>query len=461
MIRTTRKLARIDRQGLSLAVVFALACPLRAAPQAEEPKRPAVQVDAETFAAIERLLTPPATAGKVDPQSISAAIAKLGEPAIPVVTALLAGEVDAAWFVPGTLEEAVQPLALERRTEILRAALAGLPSAAVLAHVEERLAAEPEMDVRLMLAGVLGGIPQRQAFELLLALIDGIEPIHLRRSYVQGSVEGPISDHLRSDPGLLEQLDQRSFRADAALLGVYARAVGSVHSARGVETLAGWVGRDAEADAVILSQLGRAAGDGGLAISPESLSVVRRCAVSSDLQVQRAALVALGRLRDSESFETLVRILEEGASLAAISAQWSLVRICDVDLGSQAQAWKDWRERETTWWNERAPELIDALHGEQSGPVMQAMALLLRHPLQRHAVADVLGPMLAHTDEHVARAACAALARLESSHAVPWLVEALSRPDPELRRIAGESLARLTGLALPPDPLVWAKVLAS
>jgi HEAT repeat protein len=461
VIGAPRTFVRSDRQGLSLAVVIALACPLRAAPQSDGREPSAAHVDGATFAAIERILTPPATAKRADPQALSAAIVQLGVPAIPVLVALLAGEVDAAWFVQGTLEEPVQPLVLERRSEIQRAALAGLPAAEVLAHVEERLAAGPEMDVRLMLAGVLGRIPRREAFEVLLSLVDGIEPIHLRRSYVQGSVEGPISDHLRGDPGLLKQLDSRAFRADAALLGVYARSVGAVHSARGVELLAGWVGRDSEADAVILSQLGRAAGEGGLAISPEALAVVRRSAVSTDLQVQRAALVALGRLRDGDSFETLVRILEEGASLAATSAQWSLVRLCDVDLGLQAQAWKDWRERETTWWNERAPELIDALHGEQSGVVLQAVAQLVRHPLHRHAVADVLGPMLAHTDEHVARAVCAALASLESSRAVPWLVEALSRPDAELRRLAGAGLTRLTGLALPPDPLVWSKVLAS
>jgi len=143
------------------------------------------------------------------------------------------------------------------------------------------------------------------------------------------------------------------------------------------------------------------------------------------------------------------------------SARWSLTRICGVDLGDQPQAWKDWRDRENAWWSERAPALIDSLHADQVGIVLQSMAELQRRPLHRHAVADVFGPMLAHHEQNVARAACTAIARLESSRAVPWLLEALSRPDPELRRIAGESLVRLTGLDLPPDPLAWAKLLAS
>lgn len=462
MIGTPRSFARFDRQvALPLAVVFALGGPLHAAPQAGVSAAAAVQLDAELLGAVERILTPPATEKQVDPQALSAAIVHLGAPAIPVVLAMLCGEAEAAWYVPGTLEEPIQPLALEQRDEILRAALAGFDPRAVLDHVRERLAREPDLDLRLMLAGVLGRMPERAAFELLLDLVHGIESIHLLRSYVQGSVEGAITAHLTRDPGCLPALDKRAFRADAALLGVFARSVGATHSSRGIEVLAGWVGRVDEADAVILTQLGRAAGDGGLAITPESMSVVRRNAFAEDLQVQRAAVVALGRLRDSESFESLVGVLEGGASLAATSARWSLTRICDVDLGAQAQVWKDWRERENGWWNERAPAVIENLHSEQTGLVLQAMAELQRHPLHRHAVAEVFGPMLAHTDENIARAACAAIARLESSRAVPWLLEALSRPDPELRRIAGESLTRLTGLALPPDPLVWAKLLAS
>lgn len=462
MIGIPRGCARFDRQvALPLAVVFALGGPLRAAPQSGAPAEIAVQLDADSFGAIERILTPPATQTKLDPEALVAEIVQHGPSAIPVVVAMLAGEVEASLFVPGTLGDPVHPRALEKRSEVLRAALAGLPGPTVLAHVQERLAASPGMDLRLMLAGVLGGMSERTAFRVLLELVDGIESIHLMRSYVQGSLEGALTAHLRRDPALLQELDKRAFRANAALLGVYARSVGSTRSSRGVEVLAGWLGREADADAVILTQLGRVAGDGGLAISPESMAVVRRSASSSDLQVQRAAVVALGRLRDAESFETLVEVLEHGASLAAGSARWSLAQICDLDIGAQAQAWKNWRERENAWWSERAPALLDALQGDQEGVVLQAMAELSRHPLHRHVVAEAFGPMLAHADEHIARAACAAIARLESSRAMPWLLEALSRPDPELRRIAGESLVRLTGLALPPDPLVWSKLLAS
>lgn len=453
---------RTDRRGLlSLAVVLALGGELRAAPQSGAPALPAVQLDPATFAAVERILTPRASEPQVDPQSLGAAIAQLGPAAIPVVVAMLGGEAEAVAFVPGTLEEPVQPQVLESRTSILRTALAAFPARDVLAHVEQRLAADPGMDVRLMLAGILGDIHGTEAFERLLALVDGIEPMHLLRSYVQGSLEGPLVAHLVRDAGRLAELDRRAYLAGPELLGVYARCVGSTHSVRGVEVLAGWVGRAASADHVILTQLGRAAGDGGLAISPGAAAVVRRSIAADDLQVQRAAVVALGRLRDAESFESLVAVLETGLSLASSSARWSLTRICDVDLGDQAQAWRDWRAREEAWWSERSPEVLDRLHSETEGLVLQALAELQRHPLHRHAVAELLGPMLAHADENVARAACTAIARLESSRAVPWLVDALSRPDPELRRIACESLARLTGLALPPDPLAWAKLLAS
>jgi HEAT repeat protein len=462
VIGTPRNRARLDRRGLlPLAVVLALGGPLRATPQGADPAAPAVQLDVEALAAVERILTPPASAPKVEPKAVVAAIVQLGPPAVGVVVALLGGEIGVAHYVPGSLEEPVQAHVLELRTEILRAALAGFRPADVLAHVDQRLAAEPGMDVRLMLAGVLGAMPEMAAFERLLALVDGIEPIHLMRTYVQTSVEATIAAHLARDARCLAELDRRAFRAGPELLGVYARSVGSARSSRGVEVLAGWLGRDAQADAAILTQIGRAAGERGVSISSGAAAAVRRHALAEDLQVQRAAVVALGRLRDVESFETLVAVLEHGPSLASTSARWSLSRICDLDLGDPPQGWKDWRGREEDWWAERSSAVLESLHSDQESLVLQSMAELLRHPLHRDAVAEILGPMLAHTEANVARAACAALARLESARALPWLLEALAQPDPELRRLACETLTRLTGLALPPDPLVWAKQLAS
>ena len=462
MSDSARGFARLDRQvALPLAVVFALGGSLRAAPQDEGAEASAVQLDAEVLGALERILTPPATQAGVDPKLMTKAIVELGPPAIPVLVALLAGEVDAACFVPGTLEEPVHPLALAERTAILRAALAGMPRGAVLAHLGQRLDGEPTLDLRLMLAGMLGDVADDRAFALLLSICEGVEPIHLQRSYVQGTLEPALAAHLVREPALLGDLEKRAFRVDAAVLGVYARAVGLTHSSRGVELLAGWVGRDPESDAVVLSQLGRVAGDGGLAVSSAALGIVRRNAASSNLQVQRAALVALGRLRDTEAFEPLVELLGSGSSLAVSSARWSLVRICGEDLGGDPQAWSAWRERQLTWWNEQAPARLEALHDEEPGIVLQAVAELLRHPLQRHAVAEAIGPLLGHSDERIARGACSALGRLDSSQAVPWLLDALTRADPELRRLAAQGLARLTGLDLPPDPLVWTRVLAS
>lgn len=465
MSADSRDFVRRDRRvALPLAVALVLGAPLRGSvqdPATERPQPSAVQLDAEALAAVERVLTPPASEEEVDPQAMAKAIVALGAPAIPVVVSLLAGEVEASAVLPGTLDQPVHPRALEARSEVLRAALAGLPRGAVLAHVGQRLGAEPGLDLSLMLAGILGDIPDDRAFELLLQISEGIEPIHLMRSYVQSSLEPALANHLVREPRLLADLDRRAFRVDAAALALFARAVGRTHSARAVEVLAGWVGRDPASDAIVLTQLGRVAGDGGLAASASALGIVRRNAASSDQQVQRAALVALGRLRDPEAFEILVGLLETGSSLASSSARWSLTRICDVDVGASAQPWREWRERETTWWEAQAPTHIEALHSEEPGVVMQAVAELLRHPLQRDQVAEALGPLLGHSDERIARAAAAAIARLDSARAVPWLLEALSRPDPELRRLAASGLGRLTGLVLPPDPLLWSKVLAS
>jgi HEAT repeat protein len=459
--RNLHERAQLGRQvALPLAVVLALGGTLNASTQEGQTPPAVVQVDNSAFRAIEAILTPPATGAKPQPEKMAAAIAALGQPGLTVVVAMLAGDVAASPYVQDSLDEPVHPLALEQRTEILTRALAGFPRGMVLEHLAERLQGEPNMDLRLMVAGWLGELDDPRAFAMLLELVGGIEPIHLMRSYVQGSLEGALSAHLARRSSALAELAAAARDADPAKLAIFARAIGATHSSRGIEQLIDWLGRDLESDVVLLNQIGRVAGEGGLAVSDASEDLVRRQLLSEDPQVRRSALVAIGRLRDEQAFEDLLVVLGE-EPLSANSALWSLKRICGVDFGRDAEAWKAWREREKQWWTERGPQLVASLHSEQPGVVLGAVSELLTHPLHRHEAAEALGPLVVHTDPHIARGVCVAIARLESSRAVPWLVDALMNPDPELRRLAGEALRSLTGLDLPAEHLVWSRILAS
>ena len=208
------------------------------------------------------------------------------------------------------------------------------------------------------------------------------------------------------------------------------------------------------------TQIGRALGAGGLAVPPSTLAAVRSKILADEPDVRRSAIVAAGRLRDEAAFEDLVRMLVDQPQLVSASARWSLHAISGVDLGAEGQAWLDWRERELTWLSEQAPALLEDLQSQVPGVVLAAVSEALRHPLHRHVVADALGPLIAHADPGVARSVCVAIARLDSSHSVPWLLAALQQPDPELQGHAAKALRRLTGLDLPPDHEAWSRALS-
>jgi HEAT repeat protein len=377
-----------------------------------------------------------------------------------VLVGLLAGEIEPPVTVPGTEDGPVHPLALEQRTPVLRETLACLPANAVLEHLSTRLESNPETQVRLLIAELLGGIEDPDACQLLISLIEGLEPLELRRRYVQETLEGALAAHLLRAPDAIDLVWQSGFDAPAERLGIFARAVGATRTAHGVDLLADWLDTHPDADAELLTQIGRALGAGGLAVPPSTLAAVRSKILAEEPDVRRSAIIAAGRLRDEAAFEDLVRMLTDQPQLVSASARWSLHAISGVDLGAEGQAWLDWRERELIWLSEQAPALLEDLQSQTPGVILAAVSEVLRHPLHRHVVADALGPLIAHADPGVARSVCVAIARLDSSHSVPWLLAALQQSDPELQSHAAQALRRLTGLDLPPDHDAWSRALS-
>jgi HEAT repeat protein len=464
----SRRLADARRSAaallLSVAAIQASGARAQVAGGEDPPSTPpadtAPAVDAGALGAVARVLAPPADGPAPDAAAMAAAICELGSPAVPVLVGLLAGEVELAESVPGTADGAVHPAALEQRAAVLRAALECLPSGAVLAHLGSRLQHGPQAGTRLWIAGLLGGIDDPRACEQLLELIEGLDALALRPRHAQETLAGALAAHLVRQPEALDDVWPSGPGVPPERLVVFARALGAVRSTRGIDLLASWIGLQPEADGELLEQLGRVAGEGGLAVTPEALAAVRSRLGAGEPDVRRSAIVAAGRLRDEEAFEELAGMLADPSELVASNARWSLQEICGVDLGTEGQAWLDWRERERAWLAEQAPALLEDLSSDVPGVVLAAVAEALRHPFHRHALAEALGPLCIHPDPWVARGVCAAIPRLESARSVPWLLAALRQPDPELQGHAAKALQRLTGLELLPEHDVWAAALS-
>jgi HEAT repeat protein len=451
-----------------LLLLVAFAPETRAAgaqPGSQEPLSPtAVEIDAAALAEVSALLAPPADRDAPEPAATVEKLCGLGARAAPVLVGMLAGEIEAPLVLPGTTpgaeERPVHPLALEQRPQVLREALACLPPSAVLEHLATRLESGLDWQTRLWIADLLGRLEDPEACVLLVDLVEGFEAVELRRRYVQETLERALVAHLVRAPETLDVVWESGFDAPAERLGLYARAIGATRTSHGIDLLADWLDMRPEADVELLTQIGRSLGAGGLAVPPATLDAVRSKLQAQEPEVRRSAIIAAGRLRDEAAFEDLVRMLADQPELVSASARWSLKAIAGMDLGADGQAWLDWRQRELAWLEEQGPAVLEDLQSKVPGVVLAAVTEALRHPLHRHVVADALGPLLAHPDPAVARGVCVAIARLQSSHSVPWLLAALKQADPELSSHAAQALHLLTGLDLPAEHDAWSRALS-
>ena len=78
-----------------------------------------------------------------------------------------------------------------------------------------------------------------------------------------------------------------------------------------------------------------------------------------DPSTQATAIEALGRLRDADSIEFLISLLDEEDERVTHAAHASLVRLCCQDFGLSARKWNSWVSRHRT--SHRVEWLIDGL----------------------------------------------------------------------------------------------------
>ncbi len=78
-----------------------------------------------------------------------------------------------------------------------------------------------------------------------------------------------------------------------------------------------------------------------------------------DSSTQATAVLALGRLRDADSIEFLISLLEESHEEVVQAAHASLVRLCCQDFGNSARKWSTWVSKNRT--SHRVEWLIEGL----------------------------------------------------------------------------------------------------
>lgn len=412
------------------------------------------------------ILQPAALGSAPEIEKLGVMIHGLGQEALPVVVGILCGElVDPRTIVRDEDDEQAEPIllpqTLEHQRQILRSALQRWPS-------DERLQVlvsqgrSGELDRKLAVMELIGEVEGAEAVPALFEVLSGVESLHFESPHFHASMVAALSKTLRSDPLGYAALEKQMPEALPEVLRLVASALGETGSQRGLPILTELVGRDRDTDLVLLRVMGEIAESSPDEPPVEMADLMRSMLFSDDEQIARTAAVGLGKLNDLDSIPLFIQMLDDAGSTRALTALWSLRHMSGGDLPAEPKAWSEWFEGEKTWQLEEGPTLYQALESEDLALVGGALSKLGAHHLYRHESASRIGPMLSSENTDVVRAAIAALQRLGSRRAVPWLVDALeAASDAQQRQLLTSALCSLTGLQLDPDSSAWQAALAN
>lgn len=407
---------------------------------------------ADLSAEVWRILSEP---GESEGEPVHAKrLAALGPSAIPAIVASLRGECEPpAELAPG-------PELLQAWDRALADSLMLFESRHVVEHLRVRCAAQEDPAFDLFAAELLGRLPHESAFDALLELAQGLDPLARRGRQTERVFTGALASQLALGGERLRTLQSFGRRADTATLTFIAPCL-SACEARQLALLTRWLGRDAELDTALLGCLDASLREAHGQVDVVLLQAVRGSLASLDPRVQRSAATVAGHVRDFDAVDPLLGLLESPDARVRAAVRWSLGELAGRDLGASELDWRAWYQGELEWWDARSAELFSALAGEQSAAMHEALIELAEHPLFRHKAAVGMGPLLVRDDPVLATTTCGILLRLESDRALPWLLDALAMPDDGRRPTVHSALKRLTGLDLPAESRTWRAALES
>ena len=254
------------------------------------------------------------------------------------------------------------------------------------------------------------------------------------------------------DPSALPTVVATRSLVPTPLLAALARALGTSRDERALEGLALIWDRDPELAPLVLAQIRQLPAPRDEATTEGFANRLRRALDRLDpgppVRIQ-ALVFALGQLEDWRSVELMVALLEHPDRGVRGAALWALQRISGFSFGSDAGHWREWCERELSWFQDRASQLMEHLGSGEAERASLALRELVGHRLFRHPLAAMLEGLLDSGDKNARVAACQALAQLGSQRAQRALAQRLEDRDVAVRDAAWQALVALTGRELP------------
>jgi hypothetical protein len=337
-----------------------------------------------------------------------------------------------------------------RERELLLEATRRWPEEACIDAVLGLLGDEPAVSDGTTAARLLGEFAGGRGIQPLFAIARSFEPTQMGHPQIAGEIERALSNMLRRDTLGFGYLREELSRTDGPLLACVVHALGTLPSDEGATMLIGLLGREHDLDGGIIESLGLQGPLIERCCEGACAESVRRYLNDVDPKLRKHAVIALGRLGDTTSLQSLVEGLDDHDRRVRGASLWSLRRITGLGWSADMSRWQQHLEAEEVWLGTTFADLRDDALGEDVGRARKALHTIAAHKMVRHETASRLAIVFEHEPE-IASAACEALARLGGPEAVLVLRAAAQDPRDEVAEAAERALAtihtRVSGLA--------------
>ena len=291
-----------------------------------------------------------------------------------------------------------------------------------------QLTRDKGLDEKLRAVELFAAFGDARSWQDLLTLCRAIQPEEIIHPLVSERLRQTIRIILERDRAGYDAASKSLNKAEPWLERAIVEALGMCGRGRALGLLSSLLDRDPTLDARILKAFGgwKRWDDS----YEECIEITQEYLRSPEPDVRRAAATSLGRLEAGHAIPYLIMGLEDSHSGVRRSSLWSLRYITGIEFLSSSEEWLGWYDREETWREERAPQLLETA---KQGGVTQALAAICE--IGRHHwfsdMAEDMSIALRHSDQAVVQAACNALANIGGPIAFHALIELCEdeRPD--------------------------------
>jgi HEAT repeat protein len=282
-----------------------------------------------------------------------------------------------------------------------------------------------------------------ESLDLLVRVAESCGELLLRYNSVRLPIEQAFASTFHKAPKSLETLEQTLEKCSDELIEIIATALSSAPSLEAVKLLETLLGKSEGLDNLVVGELAAMVVERPWHLDGAVREIIRPLLASKTSATRVAAIVALARIRDLESFSVFALLVEDDDPKLGQVADWALRELAGSPRGTNTRERLDWYDHELDWWESNQALWQFDLESANPPTLMAAVRSLTARPIFRNEAALHLSVLLEYPSPDMVVATCSALGQLGSRQVVPALASALSNSNSSIQKAAVAALARI------------------